>query len=298
MIRETPRDNLKGGAWLIADMSLNIWALSIVKWLDADYPATQIVFVRACIGLVLILPLIWMWRMDFRKVENLSIHLLRVGLSVVTLTASFFAISRVPLALFTAVNFTRPIVTMAMAALILGETIGLRRWIAACVALLGVLLAANPWDVPWTIGLAALVLVVFTGSAATIATRRLRGAPPIVLMTFYTTGLAACSAPFAIDSWISVGPSHLIPLLAIGAFAQCAQLCFLRAHFHGEAGFLSVLSYVSLVLSASVGFVVFKEVPSLGFGAGAVLVVGAAIWLVMRVETSSAAAGKDRSATQ
>ena len=155
-----------GGAWLIADMSLNIWALSIAKWLDAGYPATQVVFVRASVGLILILPLIWIRRADFRHIEDLRIHLFRVGLSAITLTASFFAISRVPLALFTAINFTRPIVTMIMAALILGETIGRRRWVAAGVAFLGVLLTANPRELPWTIGLAALTLVVFTGSAA------------------------------------------------------------------------------------------------------------------------------------
>lgn len=281
-----PRDNLKGGAWLIADLSLNIWALSLVKWLDADYPATQLVFVRAAVGLVLILPMIWVRRSAFRRIPHLYLHLLRVALSVITLTASFFAISRVPLALFTAINFTRPIVTMVMAALLLGETIGRRRWIAAGIAFLGVLLAANPQEVPWSLGLAALVLVVFSGSAAIILTRRLREAPSIVLMTFYTAGLAACTAPFAAMSWVPIASGHLPALLAIGAFAQGAQLCFLRAHYLGEAGFLSVLGYLSLVLSVSVGVVVFAEIPSAGFAAGAVLVVGSAIWVALHPGTS------------
>lgn len=282
MSQEAPVSNLRGGGWLIADMSLNIWALSIVKWLDAGYPAAQVVFVRAGVGLLLILPLIWFWRADFRRIENLHIHLLRVCLSVITLTASFYAISRVPLALFTAINFTRPIVTMVMAALILRETIGQRRWIAAGIAFLGVLLAANPRDVPWTAGLAALILVVVTGSAAIIATRRLRSTPPIVLMTFYTGGLALCTAPFALSQWVRVDLDHILPLVAVGAFAQSAQLCFLRAHFHGEAGFLSVLGYASLVLSVFVGVVVFQEIPSLSFAAGATLVVGAVVWVALR----------------
>ncbi|MEM9341541.1 MAG: DMT family transporter [Pseudomonadota bacterium] len=277
-----PRDNLRGGAWLIADMSLNIWAISIVKWLDADYPATQIVFIRAAVGLILILPLIWLYRSEFRHIENLSLHLLRVSFSVITLTASFFAISRVPLALFTAINFTRPIVTMVMAALVLGEAIGRRRWVAAGVGFLGVLLAANPREVPWTIGLAALIVVVFTGSAAIIVTRRLRTVPSIVLMTFYTAGLALCTAPFAFVTWVGVRTDHTLALLAVGAFAQGAQLCFLRAHFLGDAGYLSVLGYLSLFLSVTVGIVVFDETPSLGFAAGSLLVVAAAVWVSLR----------------
>lgn len=286
MSDEAPRDNLNGGAWLIADMSLNIWALSIVKWLDADYPATQIVFIRAAVGLILILPLIWVRRAEFRQIEHLRLHFMRVGLSVVTLTASFFAISKVPLAVFTAINFTRPIVTMVMAALILGETIGRRRWIAAGVAFLGVLLAVNPREVPWTLGLAALLVVVVTGSAAIIATRRLRSAPSMVLMTFYTAGLAICAAPLAMVSWVPVDPEQALFLLAIGAFAQAAQLCFLRAQFFGEAGFLSVLGYLSIVISVIIGALVFDETPSLAFFGGAVLVVGAAIWVVLRPKAS------------
>ncbi|MEM0949708.1 MAG: DMT family transporter [Pseudomonadota bacterium] len=286
MSGDAPRDNLKGGAWLIVDMSLNIWALSIVKWLDADYPATQVVFVRAGVGLLLICPLIWMHRASFRPVEHLRLHLVRVGLSVITLTASFYAISRVPLAVFTAFSFTRPIVTMVMAAVLLNETIGRRRWTAAGVALFGVLLAANPHDVSWTLGLAALVLVVFTGSGAIVATRRLRATEPIVLMSFYTAGLTFCTAPLAYLSWVQIQPDHWVALLAVGALAQAAQLCFLRAHFHGEAGFLSVLGYLSLMLSVGVGVMIFHEVPSLGFAFGAAFVVGAAVWVAMRPGTA------------
>ena len=285
MTSDAPRDNFKGGAWLVADLSLNIWALSIVKWLGADYPSTQIVFIRALTGLILILPLIWMQRHAFRQIEDLRFHILRVALSVITLTASFFAISRVPFAVFTAINFTRPVVTMVMAAILLREWIGPRRWFAAFIALVGVLIAANPRDVPWTIGLAALVLVVFTGSAAIIATRRLRAAPSIVLMTFYTAGLAICTAPFAAMDWTPVDANHLLPLVLVGAFSQTAQLCFLRAHYHGEAGFLSVLSYLSLVLSVSVGYFVFSEIPGPEFAIGAVLVIAAALWVTLGPKT-------------
>jgi len=66
--------------------------------------------------------------------------------------------------------------------------------------------------------------------------------------------------------------------MAVGGFAQAAQLCFLRAHFHGTAGVLSLLGYLSLVLSVGVGLVVFGETPGAGFAAGAAIIVGAAAW--------------------
>ena len=282
MIDEPSRDNLRGGAWLIADMSLNIWALSIVKWLGAGYPATQVVFLRALIGLLLIAPLIWRDRAMFRALPDLPMHALRIILSVITLTASFFAISKVPLALFTAIGFTRPLVTMVMAAVLLREFIGPRRWLAAGIALIGVLIAVSPGSVSWNWGLAALGIVVLTGSGAVIATRRLREAPAIVMMAFYTAGLTIFTAPFALVAWEPVTNDHILPLVLVGCFAQTAQLCFLKAHYHGTAGFLSVLSYLTLILSVGVGYLVFDEVPDTAFAIGATLVMGAALWVTLR----------------
>lgn len=281
MTEEPPRDNLRGGAWLIADMSLNIWALSIVKWLGAGYPATQIVFIRALVGLVLIAPLVWRGRAMFHALPDLGLHLARVLLSVVTLSASFYAVARIPFAVFTAIGFTRPLMTMVMAAVLLGEVIGARRWVAACFALAGVLVAVNPGAVEWSWGLAAMLLVVISGSGAIIATRRLRAAPPVVMMAFYTAGLTLFSAPMALAAWQPIAPGHLVPLLLVGCFAQTAQLCFLRAHYNGAAGFLSVLGYLSLVLSVGVGYVVFDETPGAGFTIGAVLVVASAFWVTI-----------------
>ncbi|WP_439123532.1 DMT family transporter [Marivita sp.] len=276
MTTDAPRDNLKGGAWLLADMGLNIWALGIVKALGLGYPAAQIVFLRAAIGLVMLLPWIYRERRAFAGIPSLHLQLLRIGLSTATLTASYFAISRVPLALFTTMNFTRPLVVMILAALILRERITRGQWLAAAVAMLGVVVAIDPQGTVVGPGLFALALVVLTGSAAVIITRRLRETPTIVLMTFYTVGLGLCTLPFAIWTWNSIPPNHLAPLLAIGVFAQAAQACFLRAHYNGDAGVLSVLGYMSLPLSTAAGYVAFGEVPTLRFLTGAVLVVLAA----------------------
>ena len=149
-------------------------------------------------------------------------------------------------------------------------------WAAAGVALIGVVIAVEPAALPQGNGLPALIMAVVAGSAAIIATRRLRAAPTLVLMAFYTGGLALATLPFAAFAWVAPAPGHIIPLLCIGVFAQSAQACFLRAQFHGEAGFLSVLGYLSLIVSGLVGYFVFEEIPTPAFAAGALLVIAAA----------------------
>ena len=278
-----PPRNLSAGGWLLLDMTLNLAALGVVKALGLSYPSVQLVFLRAAVGLVVMAPFLLSGPGAFRGLRDRRLHALRVVLSAITLTASFYAVARLPLALFTALMFTRPVVTMVLARGLLGERIAARRWIAAGVALLGVLVAVRPGAEPvHLLGLAAAGLVVLTGTGAVIATRALVAAPRLVLMTFYAGGLTALTAPFALAAWTPVAPAHWPPLLAVGVLTQGAQLCFLRAHGLGEAGFLSVVGYASLLLSAAAGWLAFGEVPTPAFWAGAALIVGAAAWVGAR----------------
>ncbi|MEP0518778.1 MAG: DMT family transporter [Hyphomicrobiales bacterium] len=269
----TPHENLHAGVWLIADMSLNIWAISIVKSLGGDYPSWQIVFLRAVVGLLLLAPWMWRSRRDFLFIENWTLQLLRVALSTVTLTASFFAVARLPLALFMTMNFTRPLLLIVMAAMLLGERIPIMRWIAGAVGLVGVIIALNPDNVSWSWGLLAVTLTVISGTAAIIVTRKLKGTPTVVMMTFYTGGLALLTAIPVYSGWAPIATDHLPFLLLVGVFSQCAQFCFLKAHWLGDAGFLGPLGYTSLLISGAVGFFVFTEVPTLNTILGAGIIV-------------------------
>ena len=262
-------------------MGLNIWALTIVKATGPEIASVQLVFLRAVVGLVIMVPWIAHARGDFARARRPYLHLLRIALSSLTLTTSFFAIARLPFALFTAVNFTRPLVMIAMAALFLAEPATPRRWIAAGVGLGGVLVALGPGSLVWDPALGALALTVVSGTAAIVVTRKLVDQPPVVLMTAYTAGLAVTTAPFALSAWTPVAGGAWPVLLAVGAFAQTAQFCFLNAHRLASAGLLAVLGYSSLVLSTGVGWAVFGEVPRPGFWAGAALIV-AASWAARR----------------
>ncbi|MDZ4134898.1 MAG: DMT family transporter [Paracoccaceae bacterium] len=269
------RNNLRGAGWLFADMALNIWALAIVKAMGLDVPTVQIVFLRALAGLVLLVPFMVRAGGVPRLVQP-GLHGMRVLLSTVTLTTSFYAVAHLPLALFTAVNFTRPLLLMGMAALLLRERITRWQWLAGAMGLIGVLVAVRPDQVAANLGLLALVATVLTGTGAVIVTRRMRGEAPLAMMLSYTAGLALLTALPAFWWWQPIGPGWPA-LLAVGVFAQSAQFCFLRAHFWGDAGVLGPLGYASMVLSVGVGFFVFDEIPTLSLALGAALIIAAAV---------------------
>ncbi|MCC5999658.1 MAG: DMT family transporter [Pararhodobacter sp.] len=274
------RDNLRGAAWLMADMGLNIWALAIVKAMGADFPAIQIVFIRALTGLVLLSPFLWRGRATLRTAQP-GLHLVRVLLSATAIVTSFFAIARLPLALFTAVSFTRPLIMLAMAALILREVVRPRHWLAGLVGLVGVIIAVQPGEMAMNAGLWALMVTILAGTGAVIVTRRMRAESSLVMMLAYTGGIAAVTALPA--AWVWQAPGQMWPvLLLIGAFAQAAQYCFLRAHFWGDAGVLAPLGYASLVLSTAVGYVFFDEIPTLQLAIGSAIIIAATLSVARR----------------
>jgi hypothetical protein len=66
---------------MIVDMVFGISALSVVKALGLDYPPVQLVFIRALVGLVMMLPWTLRGRQSFVGIAHLPLHALRVLLS-------------------------------------------------------------------------------------------------------------------------------------------------------------------------------------------------------------------------
>ncbi|MBB5516478.1 drug/metabolite transporter (DMT)-like permease [Rubricella aquisinus] len=274
------RSNGWGAVWIIADMSLNIWALSLVKFLGPDYPPWQVVFLRASVGLILLLPLVW--RHGIGRVEAPGWQAARVAFSAVALTAGFAAVARLPLALHMVINFTRPLMLMALAAWFLGEVIARRQWLAGGIGLIGAAVAVGPSLGGDALGLLAATIAVIAGTGAVIVTRKLRDTSPLVMMLCYTGGLATLTALPAGLAWVPVPAEHWPLFIGVGLFAQAAQMCFLRGHRLGDAGVLAPLGYLSLILSGAVGFVVFGEVPGLRLILGGAVIVAATLLIRRR----------------
>jgi drug/metabolite transporter (DMT)-like permease len=271
------RDNLRGAIWLITDMSFNVWSLAIVKSLGVSLPSIQIVLIRALVGLLVLLPFV-IYKGGMQRLTNPWLQISRIALSSIAMTGSFFGVAKLPFAMFTTVNFTRPLLMMTLAALILGERIRPKQWLAGGIGLIGVAIAVNPANLNATYisGLAALFASVVAGTCAVIILRRMRNEDPLTQMIWQTAGLAVIAAVPAALYWQAPG-AHWPILLSVGLFSQTAQFCFMRAHYWADAGVIAPLGYLSLILSVTIGYFLFNEVPSTGLYIGAALIIGAAL---------------------
>ncbi|WP_235891016.1 DMT family transporter [Pararhizobium mangrovi] len=275
---------LTGVGWLVLDMTLVTSMNTMVKMAGGSFPSVQIVFVRALTGFVVIAPLVWARRAAIARTRHGARHIVRVSCNAAALTCNFTALATLPIALVTAIGFCRPLVAMGLAAALLGERVGKRRWIAAAIGLAGVLVAIYPaGGMVWSVGILAAMGAVVFGSMATIQTRLLRNEDTLTMMVFYTVGLTLFTAIPAGLSWQMPRWTDLAMLVAIGIVAQIAQLCFLRAYRLAPASKLAPIGYFTIVLSMIADYAFFDHTPTIR------TVIGAAITiLALRLSLSPA----------
>ena len=104
------------------------------KYMVATYSVGQLMWLRACAALLVLFPLIWRQRAEFRRIERPWLQLLRVLLSTLEVAAFFLATVYLPLADVITYYLASPIFVTALSGIVLGERVGWRRWTAITLA--------------------------------------------------------------------------------------------------------------------------------------------------------------------
>jgi drug/metabolite transporter (DMT)-like permease len=273
-----------GSAFILTDILILTAASMIVKAGGASYPVFQLLFIRALVGFLIILPGTprEVWR-EVPHPANARMHALRVLMGILALSTNYAAITLLPLALAVTLSFLRPLAMLAAAALLLGERVTRVGWMAGVLGFSGVLIAAEPGGGATWAGIGVALLNVVFGTLAVTTVRKLADASRPLMMIYYTLGLTVFSAPIALAGWVPVRWQDWPMLIALGCLSQAGQYCFLRAHQLASTQRLATLGYLYIVTSGVAGYLVFAEVPSLRMVAGGAVIVGAAL-LATRAE--------------
>ena len=116
-----------------------------VKWLGGDYPVHQIMFFRCVLAFVPIFILLYKaGGTSVLKTQQPLLHGVRSLLGLVAMGAAFFGFTTLPLADASSVFYTAPLLAVAFSVPILGEKVGIRRWTAVIIGLVGVMIIVRP----------------------------------------------------------------------------------------------------------------------------------------------------------
>lgn len=203
------------------------------------------------------------------------------ALILLAATGFFFSAFRfVTLVEVTVIMQLSPIVIMLGAAIFLGERFGPKRAIAACAALIGAMIVLRPGAENFTPALFLAVAGMLCYSAYNLATRA-AGRDEDVWTSMFYTGLAGSAAltllvPF---NWEPVPASTIFPLVAIGAFGTGGQLLLIRALSLAQASLLAPFAYIALIFATFWEAVIFGVLPDPPVIAGALVIVGAGVYV-------------------
>ncbi|MFP6578811.1 MAG: DMT family transporter [Myxococcota bacterium] len=265
-------------------MLLSAFAFSVmsllVKAVGERLPAQEIVFARALVTLFLSFAMlrhrgIPIWG------ERRGLLLLRGGLGFLGLTCFYYALTVLPLADATLIQYLHPLFTALLAAALLGERAGGALALALLLSLVGMLFVVQPdalfgpgdRELPLFPVVVALAGALFSAAAYVMVRYLGRSEHPLVIVFYFPLVAVPLSLPaLAFDFVWPVGIEWLL-LGGVGLATQLGQVSLTWGLQSEPAGRATAISYFQVVLAAGWGVLFFAEVPDAWTLAGALLIL-------------------------
>lgn len=267
---------------------------SLARSMGQDVPVGEIVFFRSAFA-ILPMVLIFAWRHELGKTMHTGRPLGHLGRGLISVGGMFFnfaAVARLPLVEATAISFAAPLITVALAALILKERVRLWRWLAVVLGFQGVIVmllphlqsATGPMD-----GALFGVTAAFFQAGNIIQTRRLTATETTQSIVFYFSITCAigglCTLPFG---WVVPNGPQLAALVGLGVLGGASHLLLTESYRYAPASVVAPFDYTALLWAFILGFALFGEVPTSLVFVGAAIVAAAGLFVIYSSRSRSA----------
>lgn len=269
---------MAAGAFFFSVMS------ALVKVAGARYPTMQLVWVRSLVVLIIA------W--GTLRARGRSIHgnergllILRGLLGFGGLSCFYYGVIHLPLAEATVIQYTNPVWTALIAAVVLGEWVGWTQVGLALLALGGVVIVARPSAIFG--GVDALdphaVMIACAGAvfsaAAYVTVRRLRGEATMVIVFWFALIGSTLPLPIALggDWLVPAGWSEWLLLAGVGVSTHLGQLYLTLGLQHEAAGRAMTVGYLQIIFALGWGVLLFGALPDMISVLGGVLIVGSIV---------------------
>ncbi|EMK3304023.1 DMT family transporter [Vibrio vulnificus] len=209
----------------------------------------------------------------------------RGAVGTLALMCVYYAVTALPLAEATILQYVHPVFTALLAVLFLKERVQPATLACIVLCLLGVFTMVYPsfdasgvGELPM-LSVAIALLGAFGSSIAYVIVRKLSRTEDSSVIIFYFPLVALpVSAMLIGDDFVVPDVALILVLILVGIFTQIGQFGLTKAMQTQTAGNASAYSYVQIVFSALLGVVLFNEVPSIWtLLGGSLIVIGALI---------------------
>ncbi len=276
-------------ALLFAGMS------ALVRQLGDVAPIGQMVFFRSAFAILPVL-VIYALRGELASAVRTGRPFGQLGrgmLSVCGMFTNFSALTRLPLADATAISFASPLITVALAAIILKERVRIYRWSAVVIGFAGVIVMLIPhFDMGAYAGVAGAAAAVgslfamtsaFCNAGTVIQTRRLTQTETTSSIVFYFSLVCAIAGALTLPfAWHSPTAHELTALIALGILGGLAHIFLTESYRYAAASVVAPFDYSSMLWALLLGYWLFGELPGTLVYLGASIVAGAGLFVIWR----------------
>ena len=274
---------LRGILWMLASGLCFVAVTALVKHVGDGLPAAQTAFIRYLLGCLFLLPTLAHFRGANLGPRALAIFGTRGFLQAMGSILWFFAMTNIPMAEVTAMNYMTPIYITLGAALFLGEELRLRRILAILAAFCGALIILRPGMREVLPGHIAMIgTAMFFAASYMMAKRMSDTIHPSVMVGMLSITVTIFLAPFAIAVWVPPTLEQVLWLLLVAGIATGGHYTMTLAFANAPVTVTQPVTFLQLVWSALIGLVVFGEAVDPFVVLGGIVIMAAVAFITWR----------------
>lgn len=257
---------------------------AVLKWLTGDYPVGQLLFFRGLFVLLVITLFVWrLGAMETIRINSFRDQIQRAGFAFTSGFLFITGITYLPLADAIAITFAGPLFITILAAPMLGESVGWRRWTAVVVGFFGVLVMLRPTT--GALQLAALLPLgaSLAGALRDITTRRISAnETSLSILLFSTLAVIVFGLGTLPFGWAPLTLRDLGLMGLSGLFVGGAHYFLIERFRWAEASLLAPFKYLTMIWAVIFGFLIFGDLPDSWTLSGAGFLIVCGIYIAHR----------------
>ena len=288
---------LEGILCIEAGMLLFVLQDGMMKAMLGEFPVWQLIFARAVVALVLLVPaILWLGRPHRLVTPLWPWHLARAGLFTGGFSMFYAAFPFMGLAEVTTIFFAAPLITATLAAVWLGERIGAHRLGALLVGFAGVVIAMNPGGETFSWVALLPLACAATYAASQVIVRRIGEQETTLTIGLHTIGLSGLlilPLGWSVAELLGFGEAHAHlrwewslaswedagRLALLGAAGMIGYMLLSRAYQVASPSLVAPFDYTYLPMVAVMAYFVWDEMPGATTFIGMAMIVLSGLYL-------------------
>jgi drug/metabolite transporter (DMT)-like permease len=279
-------ENTRGILAMSASVVVFIFNDALMKLASETMPAVQAVGLRGIFATA------WCVLAIAARREGRHVHrviqpavALRGFLEAAAALTYLVSLAYIPFAIATAINMSTPLFLAVLAVLMLGETVGWRRWSAITVGFVGVLLVIQPAPGDINVWTWLVVLSSLLGALRDITARWVPAAVPslvVSLSSAVTVGAVGCIWA-SVEGWQPI-PARGIAYIALSSLllASGYQFLIIALRSRAEYSVMGAFRYASVLWAIVIGYGLWGDVPNGLAFLGIAIVVASGLYILHR----------------